>query len=86
MLKLQAQAAWEGVERESLQDLAQWLTEVSAHLQEVQERVSSLPQQVGEARVTTRLEVLGLAGLELSWGSLMAVVSHLELLHIPHFR
>uniref|UniRef100_F1M154 Coiled-coil domain containing 154 n=1 Tax=Rattus norvegicus TaxID=10116 RepID=F1M154_RAT len=46
-LKLfQAQAAWEGVERESLQDLAQWLTEVSAHLQEVQERVSSLPQQI----------------------------------------
>uniref|UniRef100_A0ABK0LD22 Coiled-coil domain containing 154 n=1 Tax=Rattus norvegicus TaxID=10116 RepID=A0ABK0LD22_RAT len=41
-----AQAAWEGVERESLQDLAQWLTEVSAHLQEVQERVSSLPQQI----------------------------------------
>ncbi|CAH6786625.1 coiled-coil domain-containing protein 154 isoform X2 [Phodopus roborovskii] len=46
-LKLsQVQAAWEGVERESLQNLAQWLKEVSAHLQEMQEKVNSLPQQI----------------------------------------
>ncbi|XP_034362287.1 coiled-coil domain-containing protein 154 isoform X2 [Arvicanthis niloticus] len=46
-LKLsQAQTEWEGVERESLQDLAQWLKEVSAHLQEVQEKVNNLPQQI----------------------------------------
>ncbi|XP_052051945.1 coiled-coil domain-containing protein 154, partial [Apodemus sylvaticus] len=46
-LKLsQAQAAWEGVERESLQDLIRWLKEVSAHLQEVQDKVNSLPQQI----------------------------------------
>lgn len=60
MLKLQAQTEWEGVERESLQDLAQWLKEVSAHLQEVQEKVNNLPQQVGKARVATSLEVLDL--------------------------
>ncbi|OBS76445.1 hypothetical protein A6R68_17105, partial [Neotoma lepida] len=40
------QAAWEGVERKSLQDLVQWLKEVSAHLQEVQEKVTSLFQQI----------------------------------------
>ncbi|XP_076434275.1 coiled-coil domain-containing protein 154 isoform X11 [Peromyscus maniculatus bairdii] len=46
-LKLsQVQAAWEGVERKSLQGLVQWLKEVSAHLQEVQEKVNSLPQQI----------------------------------------
>nr|XP_021492783.1 coiled-coil domain-containing protein 154 [Meriones unguiculatus] len=46
-LKLsKAQAAWEGVERKSLQDLTQWLKEVSAHLQEVQEKVNNLPQQI----------------------------------------
>ncbi|XP_028616860.1 coiled-coil domain-containing protein 154 [Grammomys surdaster] len=46
-LKLsQAQTEREGVERESLQDLAQWLKEVSAHLQEVQEKVNNLPQQI----------------------------------------
>lgn len=60
MLKLQAQTEWEGVERESLQDLAQWLKEVSAHLQEVQEKVNNLPQQVGKTRVATSLEVLDL--------------------------
>lgn len=60
MLKLQAQTEWEGVERESLQDLAQWLKEVSAHLQEVQEKVNNLPQQVGKNRVATSLEVLDL--------------------------
>ncbi|CAO2642255.1 Coiled-coil domain-containing protein 154 [Lemmus lemmus] len=42
----QVQAAWEGVERESLQDLVRWLKEVSAHLQEVQEKVNNLPQQI----------------------------------------
>ncbi|XP_076793272.1 coiled-coil domain-containing protein 154 isoform X7 [Arvicanthis niloticus] len=42
----EAQTEWEGVERESLQDLAQWLKEVSAHLQEVQEKVNNLPQQI----------------------------------------
>ncbi|XP_021004955.1 coiled-coil domain-containing protein 154 isoform X2 [Mus caroli] len=46
-LKLsQTQAAWEGMERESLKDLVQWLKEVSAHLEEVQEKVNSLPQQI----------------------------------------
>lgn len=60
MLKLQAQAEWEGVERESLQDLAQWLKEVSAHLQEVQEKVNKLPQQVGKDRAADSLEVLDL--------------------------
>ncbi|XP_021004958.1 coiled-coil domain-containing protein 154 isoform X5 [Mus caroli] len=40
------QAAWEGMERESLKDLVQWLKEVSAHLEEVQEKVNSLPQQI----------------------------------------
>lgn len=46
------------MERESLQDLFQWLKEVSAHLEEVQEKVNSLPQQVGKARVTASLEAL----------------------------
>ncbi|GAB1300704.1 Coiled-coil domain-containing protein 154 [Apodemus speciosus] len=42
-----AQAACrEGVERESLQDLVRWLKEVSGHLQEVQDKVNSLPQQI----------------------------------------
>ncbi|XP_040604254.1 coiled-coil domain-containing protein 154 isoform X7 [Mesocricetus auratus] len=46
-LKLsQVQAAWEGMERESLQNHAQWLKEVSTHLQEMQEKVNSLPQQI----------------------------------------
>ncbi|XP_031207167.1 coiled-coil domain-containing protein 154 isoform X2 [Mastomys coucha] len=46
-LKLsQAQAAWKGVERESLQDLVQWLKEVSAHVEEVQEKVNSLSRQI----------------------------------------
>ncbi|NP_001073398.2 coiled-coil domain-containing protein 154 [Mus musculus] len=46
-LKLsQKQAAWEGMERESLKDLVQWLKEVTAHLEEVQEKVNSLPQQI----------------------------------------
>lgn len=45
------QAAWEGVERETLQDLVRWLKEVSAHLQEVQEKVNNMLQQVGKARV-----------------------------------
>ncbi|XP_031207170.1 coiled-coil domain-containing protein 154 isoform X5 [Mastomys coucha] len=41
-----AQAAWKGVERESLQDLVQWLKEVSAHVEEVQEKVNSLSRQI----------------------------------------
>nr|XP_004652034.2 coiled-coil domain-containing protein 154 [Jaculus jaculus] len=46
-LKLsQAKAEWEGVERQSLQDLARWLKEVEAHLCEVKEKVDSLPQQI----------------------------------------
>lgn len=55
------QAAWEGVERESLQDLVRWLKEVSAHLQEVQEKVNNLPQQVGKARVQLFLKIQALA-------------------------
>ncbi|KAL1779353.1 coiled-coil domain-containing protein 154 [Sigmodon hispidus] len=42
----QVQAAWEGVERESLQDLVQWLKAISAHMQEVKDKVNSLPQQI----------------------------------------
>ncbi|XP_031207173.1 coiled-coil domain-containing protein 154 isoform X8 [Mastomys coucha] len=42
----EAQAAWKGVERESLQDLVQWLKEVSAHVEEVQEKVNSLSRQI----------------------------------------
>lgn len=34
------------MERESLKDLVQWLKEVTAHLEEVQEKVNSLPQQI----------------------------------------
>ncbi|XP_021077456.1 coiled-coil domain-containing protein 154 [Mus pahari] len=46
-LKLsQAQAAWQGVERESLQGLVRWLKDVSAQVEEVQEKVCSLPQQI----------------------------------------
>ncbi|XP_063082335.1 coiled-coil domain-containing protein 154 isoform X4 [Cavia porcellus] len=37
---------WEGVERKSLEDLAQRQKEVAAHLQEVQEKVDRLPQQI----------------------------------------
>uniref|UniRef100_A0A8C2MUH4 Coiled-coil domain containing 154 n=1 Tax=Cricetulus griseus TaxID=10029 RepID=A0A8C2MUH4_CRIGR len=46
-LKLsQVQTAWEGVEQDSLQSLTQCLKEISAHLQEMQEKVNSLPQQI----------------------------------------
>lgn len=60
------QAAWEGVERESLQNLVRWLKEVSAHLQEVQEKVNNLPQQVGKARVHLFLKIQALAWLGLA--------------------
>lgn len=48
------------MERESLQDLIQRLKEVSAHVEEVQEKVNSLPRQVGRARAAASLEVLDL--------------------------
>lgn len=57
------------MERKSLQGLVQWLKEVSAHLQEVQEKVNSLPQQVGKARVQPAWKIQVLAGLELAWCS-----------------
>lgn len=53
------------MERESLQDLVRWLKEVSAHLQEVQEKVNNLPQQVGKAKVYLFLKIQALAWLEL---------------------
>lgn len=75
------------MERKSLQDLTQWLKEVSVHLKEVQEKVNNLPQQVGKARVQQlALRFQTMAGLELAWVSKVAVLSHLGLLHIPHFR
>lgn len=80
------QAAWEGVERESLQNLVRWLKEVSAHLQEVQEKVNNLPQQVGKARVHLFLKIQALAWLALAWCSQVTVLSHLRRLHFPHFR
>lgn len=75
------QTAWEGVEQDSLQSLTQCLKEISAHLQEMQEKVNSLPQQVGKAGVQ-----LALAVLELAWYSQVAMLSHLGFLHLPHFR
>lgn len=80
------QAAWEGVERESLQDLVRWLKEVSAHLQEVQEKVNNLPQQVGKAKVHLFLKIQALAWLELAWCPQVAMSSHLRRLHFPYFR
>lgn len=74
------------MEKESLQNLTQWLKEISAHLQEVQEKVNNLPQQVGMARVQLALRFPALAGLQLAWGSQVAVLSILGLLYIPHFR
>lgn len=67
------QAAWEGVERESLQDLVRWLKEVSAHLQEVQEKVNNLPQQVGRARVQLFLKIQALA-----WAGLVPPGGYVE--------
>ncbi|KAM6166352.1 coiled-coil domain-containing protein 154 [Erethizon dorsatum] len=42
----EAKTEWEGIERKSLEDLAQWQKEVAAHLQEVREKVDRLPQQI----------------------------------------
>lgn len=43
----QAHSEWEAAEQRSRADLAQWREEAEAHLQEVQEKVDSLPRQVG---------------------------------------
>lgn len=42
----QAHSEWEAAEQRSRADLAQWREEAEAHLQEVQEKVDSLPRQI----------------------------------------
>ncbi|XP_063652492.1 coiled-coil domain-containing protein 154 isoform X3 [Pan troglodytes] len=41
-----AKTKWEGAERKSLEDLARWRKEVTAHLRGVREKVDGLPQQI----------------------------------------
>ncbi|XP_021574386.1 coiled-coil domain-containing protein 154 [Carlito syrichta] len=42
----EAKTEWEGAERRSLGDLAQWQQEIAAHLRGVWEKVDSLPKQI----------------------------------------
>ncbi|XP_054956586.1 coiled-coil domain-containing protein 154 isoform X2 [Pan paniscus] len=42
----EAKTKWEGAERKSLEDLARWRKEVTAHLRGVREKVDGLPQQI----------------------------------------
>ncbi|KAM5227322.1 coiled-coil domain-containing protein 154 [Ctenodactylus gundi] len=42
----EAKMEWEGVERKSQEDTARWRKEFTAHLQEVREKVDSLPRQI----------------------------------------
>ncbi|XP_047638735.1 coiled-coil domain-containing protein 154 [Phacochoerus africanus] len=42
----EAHSEWEAAEQRSRADLAQWREEAEAHLQEVQEKVDSLPRQI----------------------------------------
>nr|XP_020137013.1 coiled-coil domain-containing protein 154 isoform X1 [Microcebus murinus] len=42
----EAKTEWEGVEKKSLEDLARWQKEVAVHLQDMWEKVDSLPRQI----------------------------------------